>query len=186
MMPPLDPDKDLWERAQNRDEQAFNQLWLRCIPLVRGQLRQKIYHLNREDLQDLEQVVRTTVWVALPKFRGDCRFSTWVVGIAKNISLDWLRRQRTQQRLKEEVEYDLGQDFAPAPEEQAVRNVSLQEALKKLSDSEREIVHLLCILQLTDIHVAELTKIPLGTVKSRKRAALGKLRTAMLADEVSA
>ena len=84
-------DQELVARAQNGDTEAFN-------PLVR-KYQQKIYHLiyrkvgDRETAQDLCQEVFLKAWQALPNFKGQSVFYSWLYQIAVNRSIDFLRKR---------------------------------------------------------------------------------------------
>ncbi|MDH7479006.1 MAG: sigma-70 family RNA polymerase sigma factor [Syntrophomonadaceae bacterium] len=66
-----------------------------------------------EDARDLTQEVFLQVYRHLGRFKGDCRFSTWVYRIASNLTVDWIRKRRRQVRGLEDYE----SDSQPTPEE---------------------------------------------------------------------
>ena len=84
-------ERELIARAQNGDTEAFN-------PLVR-KYQQKIYNLiyrkvgDRETAQDLCQEVFLKAWQALPNFKGESVFYSWLYQIAVNRSIDFLRKR---------------------------------------------------------------------------------------------
>ena len=85
---------ELVARAQNGDTEAFN-------PLV-YKYQQKIYNLiyrkvrDRETAKDLCQEVFLKAWQALPNFKGQCVFYSWLYQIAVNRSIDFLRKRNRQ------------------------------------------------------------------------------------------
>jgi RNA polymerase sigma-70 factor (ECF subfamily) len=174
-----DPDLELWQRAQQRDERAYEQLRRKYRPLVRGELRKRLYAVNEEDLQDLELGVWLSVWNGLANFRGQATFSTWVAAITKNVAYEWLRHKRAESAVITCVVQDLQSEREEASEREAVAYLAVHEAIKNLAESEREVNHLRYFLQLTDEEVAQRLGLPLGTVKSRLRAGLIKLRAAL-------
>ena len=84
--------RKLVTRVLNGDADAFN-------PLVR-KYQQKIYNLiyrqvhDRETAKDLCQEVFLKAWQALPKFKGQSVFYTWLYKIAVNCSIDFLRKHK--------------------------------------------------------------------------------------------
>ena len=79
MMRGQDPDLIPWRRAQQGDEAAFEQLRRKYRPLIGAEIRKRLSGVGSEDLEDIAQQVWLAVWRALPKFRGDAAFGTWVV-----------------------------------------------------------------------------------------------------------
>ncbi len=142
--------------------------------------------MKEEDLQDLDQCVWIAVNHSLPTFQGDSRFSTWLVGICRYVFLTWLRRQRAEQTaLPRQQEDPTAPDAdsrrwetvpGPSIETPVVESVVIEEALKKLREKERLVIHFRYTEQLTDTEVAERMDLSLGTVKSHIRAALRRLR----------
>jgi len=176
-----DPDGPFWQRAQQGDERAYDQLRRKYSPLVNAEIRKRLYDLDDDDLQDLAQSVWTAVWTSLSHFRGDAAFSTWIVGIAKNVAFQSLRRKKTREQAVASLVHDMCS--RGDAEREAVIHVALHEAVKKLAETEREVIHLRYFLQLTDDEVAARLQAPLGTVKSRIRAGLTKLRAMLQSAE---
>jgi RNA polymerase sigma-70 factor (ECF subfamily) len=175
-MHPQDPDLELWKRAQQKDEAAFDCLRAKYKPLVRGQLRKLRFGLQPTDLDDLEQEVWLAVWKNLPDFLGLSTFSTWVAGIAVNKGKESLRRKCTEERRVASLEREESRETPPAPEEQVLLHLLVFEALKKLPKKYQDVIHLYCVLQLTDEEIAQRLSLPLGTAKSRISAGKRKLK----------
>ena len=134
---------------------------------------------TREAAEELTQDVFLTAWRKAARFdatRG--RLSTWLMTIAHNLAVDRLRRETGVTRptlvLVDEVP-----DTPGANEEEAVveRDVAMR-ALGSLSESERRLLARAYFRGLTAREIAEADGIPLGTVKTRLRAALIKIRRA--------
>jgi RNA polymerase sigma-70 factor (ECF subfamily) len=134
---------------------------------------------TREAAEELTQDVFTTAWRKAARFdpqRG--RLSTWLMTIAHNLAVDRLRRDTGVSRptlvLVDEVPEVPGID-----EESAVieRDAALR-AIGSLSDAERRLIARTYFRGLTAREIAEADGIPLGTVKTRLRSALIKVRKA--------
>jgi RNA polymerase sigma-70 factor, ECF subfamily len=134
---------------------------------------------TREAAEELTQDVFVTAWRKAARFdatRG--RLSTWLMTIAHNLAVDRLRRETGVTRptlvLVDEV------PDAPGIDEEDVlldRDAAMR-ALSSLSDAERTLLARAYFRGLTAREIAESDGIPLGTVKTRLRAALIKVRRA--------
>jgi len=134
---------------------------------------------TREAAEELTQDVFLTAWRKAARFdatRG--RLSTWLMTIAHNLAVDRLRRETGVTRptlvLVDEVpeESVIEEDTVVLERDAAVR------ALASLSDAERRLLGRAYFRGLTAREIAETDGIPLGTVKTRLRAALIKVRRA--------
>lgn len=134
---------------------------------------------SREAAEELTQDVFVTAWRKGGRFdpaRG--RLSTWLMTIAHNLAVDRLRRDTGVTRptlvLVDEV------PDAPGVDEEAVvaeRDAAVR-ALATLSQAERRLLVRSYFRGLTAREIAEADGIPLGTVKTRLRAALIRVRKA--------
>lgn len=101
------------------------------------------------------------VWNEADRFEGRSKATTWILGIARNLSHNLLRREARGTR-----ELDppaVGEDPGPPAE----RAVLIDAAVARLSPRLREVLHLVFYEELTLREVAEILGIPEGTVKSR-------------------
>jgi RNA polymerase sigma factor (sigma-70 family) len=113
--------------------------------------------------------------------------STWVLAITKNLAIDALRVRRA-------VPVDPGEFLAlgtmsteRSPEDVAIRAVvapSVRDALRALPVDQQRALVLAAVYGRTAADIAQLEKIPLGTAKTRIRAAMSKLRVALV-DQVA-
>lgn len=134
---------------------------------------------SAEAAEELTQDVFLTAWRKAARFdaaRG--RLSTWLMTIAHNLAVDRLRRETGATRphlvLVDEVPEVMGADEEDPLIE---RDVALR-ALGSLSDAERRLLTRVYFGGLTAREIAEADGIPLGTVKTRLRTALIKVRRA--------
>jgi RNA polymerase sigma-70 factor (ECF subfamily) len=134
---------------------------------------------TREAAEELTQDVFLTAWRKAARFdinRG--RLSTWLMTIAHNLAVDRLRRETGVSRptlvLVDEVPESAGldEDAVVLERDAAVR------ALASLSEAERRLLARAYFGGLTAREIAESDGVPLGTVKTRLRSALIKVRRA--------
>jgi RNA polymerase sigma-70 factor (ECF subfamily) len=178
-MPVHDPDLVLCQRAQQRDQVAFEHLRVKYRRVVLKVIQNRVYHgIGADDLDDLDQRVWIEVWRSLPNFRASSTFLTWLFSLTGNVVLDWIGRKRREIPTVEEIVYDTHSDDGEQ-DRQTLRDLTLYEAIKNLSATEREVICLSYLVQLTNQEISEQLGLPLGTVKSRIRAGLIKLRTNM-------
>ncbi|MCS6856198.1 MAG: sigma-70 family RNA polymerase sigma factor [Sandaracinaceae bacterium] len=170
-------DRELVERAQRGDGQAFRLLFER----YHRRLYALVYRMlqNREDAMDCVQEAFVKVYRHLPNFQGSASFYTWLYRIAFNLAIDQLRRRRGGATigLDEKVRQEEDDDQSIRPrllEENPLRTVlrqrlaqRIQEALDKLPPYHREVLLLREIEGMSYEEIAQVLDIPKGTVMSR-------------------
>jgi RNA polymerase sigma-70 factor (ECF subfamily) len=160
-------DPDLVLLAQRRDQAAYGAL----VRLHQDRIYRQLLNLtgSREEALELAQEVFIKAWEALPAWRPDAQFHTWLHRIASNVAMDVLRRRKLVQFVPMEDDYDAPAD-QPGPEAQLLgkqRLRSLDAALARLPHEQREIVLLREVEGLSYDELAAALGIDQGTVKSR-------------------
>lgn len=150
------------------DEQAF----VRLITRHRARIRRLLFGLlqgNRDDIQDVEQDVLMALCRDLCKFRYDSSFETYLYRFAHNRAIDYIRSQRKQRRIVEELgarSTTAGDTYAEH-HLQRERKAAVAAILSHLSEEERLLITL---KELEGLHIEEIARtmrLPVGTVKSR-------------------
>jgi RNA polymerase sigma factor (sigma-70 family) len=132
---------------------------------------------NREESQDLVQETFMKAFNALASYRSEYRFSTWLYKIAANCAIDFVRKKRIEAlSLDKPIETKDGRvefevpDSSWDPEQDLVRKQklkSIEEAIDSLPDKYREVI----IYRHRDDkpyeEIADILKVPVGTVKAR-------------------
>ena len=181
-------DAALIERCRAGDIAAFE-------PLVE-KYRQRVWRLaynvlrDREEAWDVAQEAFVRAWQALPNFRGQSAFYTWLFRIVMNVAADRARARAARgrafgtERVPEEdwdrVMVDQPADATPdAAAAGAQQRARIERALATLSADHRRIVVLSDIEGLTYKEIADVLEIPMGTVMSRLHNARKRLKGAL-------
>jgi RNA polymerase sigma-70 factor, ECF subfamily len=126
--------------------------------------------------EDLAQETLLMVWRKAALFEpGRAQASTWIFTIARNLRIDAIRRERDPQGVAEF--FDRAAD--PSPSEHllsAERDALVRRVLKQLSPEQAEVIRLSFYEDRPHSEIATLLGLPLGTVKSRVRLAMARLR----------
>lgn len=140
---------------------------------------------------DLAQEVFIKVYNSLTRYRPEFKFSTWIYRIAHNAAIDHLRRAAPARTEDLEVECEGGRTFekplasrAPTPEqetERGERRAEIEDAVCQLQPAYRELIVLRHSHDLSYDEIAEVTGLPLGTVKNRIFRAREAMRELLVA-----
>jgi len=175
-------DEELVARAQGGDIESFNQLivrWERPIYALAYRVIGK-----EEDARDVCQDAFLRAYRALPGFKGQAKFSSWLYRIALNLCRDWIRRQRRApvSQLPEDMDA-IEQASEAGPVESiedlvARRELSaiVEEAMSELSEEQRTAIILKEYHGMTFQEIADMQGCPLSTVKTRLYQGLSLLR----------
>ena len=184
---PVSPDDRLLvERCQRGDLSAFE-------PLVE-KYRQRVWRLaynvlrDREEAWDVAQDAFIRAYQALPSFRGQSAFYTWLFRIVMNLAADRARQRAARgrafgtERVAEEEWERVMADHSASPDSSAAQTEDrerIARALDTLSDDHRTIIMLSDVEGLSYREIAEVLDVPIGTVMSRLHNARRRLRQAL-------
>ena len=157
----------LISRARGGDREAFGAL----VEQYRDNVYRLAYRMcgNAYDADEAAQEAFVAAWRALPNFRGDAKFSTWLYRLTTNAAIDVMRREKRHQTVGDGEMVDLADD-ADSPQETVERTEqqeAVQKALSTLSEEYREVLLLRYMEELDYAEIAEVLQLPSGTVKSR-------------------
>lgn len=177
--------QDTLQRAADGDEVAWRQVVDTYAPRVFGLIRAQCGDL--ELAEEITQSTFCTIVARIGQYSEVGRFEAWLFRIAMNRLRDEMRRRKRQARPAEhEALVGLagagGEDRDDADPDD-VR--ALREALARLSEADRRVVHLRHFAGLSFARIAAVLGEPLGTVLARQHRALKKLRGLMTGDEPS-
>ncbi len=170
-------DDDLLIRIAGGDREAFALLFAKFAPKVKSYLLR--LGAPGAVAEDLAQDAMVSLWRRAASFDPKkAKASTWVYVIARNAWIDRLRREKVQLAYRDltdmsEASGEEAPDAAVAREQEETR---IAAALENLPDEQRQVVRLAFFEDRPHSEIAERLSLPLGTVKSRMRLALAKLK----------
>jgi RNA polymerase sigma-70 factor (ECF subfamily) len=174
-------ERDLVAVGKSRDRAAFHRLFEHFTPRLRSFLMRG--RAPDGALDDLVQDVMVTIWRRAETYDpAKATASTWIFTVARNRRIDLARRSRPEVDLDDPATVPEQEDHAPLPDEQTSHTQMaglIRSALDLLPADQSDIVKLAYLKDMSHSEIAEELALPLGTVKSRLRLALGKLRQAM-------
>jgi RNA polymerase sigma-70 factor (ECF subfamily) len=170
-------DVDILRGIAGGDEQALSALYDRYRLILFG-LILRILH-SRTEAEDVLQEVFLQVWRRAADFdeaRG--RPFTWLVTLARSRAIDRLRSLSSRERTAQESARDAPDHVSDAADD-AVKSEQgeiVRRALGELPEEQRQTLLLAYFEGLTQSEIAERTRTPLGTVKTRMRSGMIRLR----------
>ncbi len=182
------------ERASKGDIQAFEAL----VSAYEKSLYNIAFRLvsNSEDAMDIVQEVFLKTYQALPKFRGESRFSTWIYRVCVNASLDHIRKYNKvkvysldtpvvfpDSEVQRQVE-DQGDSTEDIVESKFLGEKALS-VLNGLDPHYRAILILCDVQGYSYQEISEILDVSLGTVKSRIHRARNIVRKLFEAEQIS-
>lgn len=176
-------DKKLWAELIKKvetlkDISAFEELFNHFAPRVKAFLMKS--GADPQMAEECSQEVMATVWRKAHLFDPSrASASTWIFTIARNKKIDAIRKQNRPEpeQLYPDQDYEPDQESVVELQQETER---LTLALGELPEKQRVLVEKAYLGELSHSEIAEITGLPLGTIKSRIRLALEKLRHSMM------
>lgn len=165
--------------AQRRDRQAFAALFAHFAPRVKAWMLRS--GVNPTAAEELAQETMLSVWRKAHLFDPQrAGASTWIFTIARNLRIDAIRRERHPSDLMpdptEEPDAPVQADRVMAMSQQETR---IRSALSLLPPEQAEVIRKAFFEDKVHAEIEQELGIPLGTVKSRLRLAMTRLRAAL-------
>jgi RNA polymerase sigma-70 factor (ECF subfamily) len=171
-MTPMETDAAIVRRAIEGDERAMRLLWNQHAAHVDAVVRRLA--ADPDLAEDIAQEVWIQIFRALPSWRGDAKFSTWVHRVAINRTLNALRR--TKRLAATETAIDDDSAFVEQDAERSMLAQSIDEAARQLSPGARTVFLLHDVEGYTHEEIATELGITPGGSKSQLFKARAKLR----------
>lgn len=183
-------DEELVARSVSGDADSFNELVLRWERPIYALAYRTIG--RDEDARDVCQETFLRAFRALPGFRGQAKFSSWLYRIALNLCRDWMRRQRRTPVVQAPEDMDLVELAAAAGPSESIEELvarrdqtrAVERAMALLPEEQRTAIVLKEYHGLTFREIADLMGCPLSTVKTRLYQGLTVLRRELAKDDV--
>jgi RNA polymerase sigma-70 factor, ECF subfamily len=176
------PDARLVERLSRGDVSAFEALYDRH---AREVFVLAVHLLGHNDAEEIVQDVFLKLWQRAGQFDpGRGSFTAWFMTIARHRVFDELKRRRNAVAVAEAVDDLLESIPDPGPDlderaSLAERRSAVLAAVRKLPDEQRRALVLAYFGGLSQAAIADSLDVPLGTVKTRLRLAVDKLRASL-------
>jgi len=166
-------------RSQRGDLQAFDRL----VAAHEDRIYHAAYRItgNADDARDAAQETFLKVFRALPRYRHESAFSTWLHRIAVNAAFDLVRRRPQIPPVSLDDVALPASSGNPEPEaERSELQRRVHQALGRLAPDHRVIIVLRDLQGLAYEEIAEVLRIPVGTVRSRLSRARDALRVLLI------
>lgn len=164
--------------ASDGDREAFKRLFEHFAPRIKGLMLKA--GCSADEAEEIAQSTMIAVWRKAHQFDpATAGAPAWIFTIARNLRIDLFRRRARADRL------EAGQDLPDAPDQAEPADILISRgqdaaritsALKQLSAEQSMVVRLSFIEERPHPEIASVLGIPLGTVKSRIRLAMNRLR----------
>ena len=168
------------------DWRAFTRLYAMTSPQLYGLILRMTNYA--QTCEDLLQEVYITVWRRADHYdASQAQVMTWLIAIARNRTLDWLRQQssglnpRMSDQDPEALELAAGTATPEQSAHDAANETDLEHCLEQLSGEQRSAIVLAFLEGHSHAELAERLASPLGTVKSWVRRGLASLKTCLQA-----
>ena len=165
--------------AMRQDRAAFATLFAHFAPLVKTFMRRS--GVTEASADELAQETLLLVWRKASLFDpSTAGAAAWIFTIARNIRIDAHRRGRRGGLTEtSDVDAEFQVDESPGPDSQVAAlqaETRVRAALAELSEEQRRVLELSFYEEKAHGEIARILQIPLGTVKSRSRLAMNRLR----------
>jgi RNA polymerase sigma-70 factor (ECF subfamily) len=175
-------DEELVARSIGGDADSFNELVLRWERPIYALAYRTIG--REEEARDVCQETFLRAFRALPGFRGQAKFSSWLYRIALNLCRDWVRRERRNNTVQAPEGTDLMEMAAAAEPSESIEDLvarrdlgrAIERLMARLPEEQRTAIVLKEYHGLTFQEIADLVGCPLSTVKTRLYQGLSVLR----------
>ena len=168
-------DRRLIDQALMGDEKAYEMLLKKYRNLVYSIMLKMVR--NKQEAEDLTQEAFMKAFSSLVTFNDEFAFSTWLMKIASNNCIDFLRKRKLRtysihepiQYKDEKIEIEIP-DNDPSPERniiQSERSRMIEDAINELPERYRYVIILRHKEEKSYEEIAELMNLPLGTVKAQ-------------------
>jgi len=175
-------DEKFIEALKNKDQKAFKILYDEYAPKIYGILKN---YVRPNEIEDALQEVFLRIIRGINNFEGRSKLSTWIYRIAVNVGKNYSRSYSKEVEKPMDLDSDEPENFSVQPisetnvKKEAFNDINYQiilNIMEQLDKYERLLIKLRDIDGLSYNEIAEITDLPLGTVKSKLHYARKKLK----------
>jgi RNA polymerase sigma-70 factor (ECF subfamily) len=169
---------DLLRRIATGDQTAFGELYDRFASRVFGSIRRLL--IDHAQSEEVAQEVFLEVWQSASRFepnKGGA--ATWILTMAKRRAIDRIRSAQSSRDRDTRVgirDYRIEYDHVAEAAEITIERERVGEAMQQLTDTQRQAISLAYDGGYSHSEIAELLNVPIGTVKTRLRDGMIRLR----------
>ncbi len=167
-------DSQIIQQALQGDETAYKKLMRKYHDAIFNFIYKMVH--DREQVEDLTQEAFIKAFGSLKKFNDEYAFSTWLYKIATNNSIDYIRKRKLQvysidkpvDARDSEFAFELPDEGYEADREliSDQRAVMIRDAIGKLPPKYRKVIELRHVEEKSYEEIADVLKLPIGTVKA--------------------
>ena len=163
--------------GKSRDKQAFTLLFKFFAPKIQRIAQNKLS--SEAQANEVVQLTMTKVWRKAHLFNDDKgAATTWIYTVMRNVTFDLLRKVQNQK------EDSLSDDIWPVTEkiteedafDDHLENQQLLTVIESLPENQQQVVKGFYLMEMSQEQLAQQLNVPVGTIKSRLRLALAKLK----------
>ncbi len=174
---PLHTDLELIELLKSNDQRGYNYLYDNYSGAFYGMIKKIIG--ERDEAGDVLQEVFVKIWKNIDNYDVDKgRLFTWMINITRNTAIDFLRSgqsQRDKKTVSLQAEPEIiGKEYSTHTQEED--HLGLNKVVESLRKEEKDIIDLAYYKGFTQKEIAKALDVPLGTVKTRARNAIIRLK----------
>ncbi|KAB1637200.1 sigma-70 family RNA polymerase sigma factor [Pseudoclavibacter terrae] len=170
--------EELLVRTATGSKEAFSTLYDLMAPRVLGLIRRVL--VDQAQSEEVAQEVLLEIWQTAASYSpSKGKATTWMLTVAHRRAIDRVRASQASKDRDLKIgvrDFEGERDDVAESAEISIEHKRAQQALAKLSDQQREAVTLAYYGGLTQSEIAERLEVPLGTVKTRIRDGMNRLR----------
>ena len=173
---PLLPEDELIAALKSRSQKAYSVLYDNYAPTLLAIICKVVN--DGAEAENLLQDTFVKAWKHIDSYdAGKGRLFTWLLNIARNTAINFLRSQRTNQATDIQTLADgVDTDRNAITEALNVSHIGIADTIARLEPKFRQVIDLIYFEGYTQQEVADRLAMPLGTVKTRTRLALHQLK----------
>lgn len=169
-------ENELVALLQNKDAQAFNYLYDNYCAALYGVIFKMVE--DKELAEDILQEAFVKIWNNFSTYDSTKgRLFTWMLNITRNLTIDTLRSRgyKKQDKIRNNV-FNVDDFVDNSSSTEKFDSLGIRKHLTRLKNDQKQIIDLAYFSGFTHEEIAKKLSIPLGTVKTRMRAAINELR----------